>query len=418
MKKKRFLPWILLLIVLCLTLTLSSRAMAASKVKLSQKQITLVEGQKKKLSIKGTRNFVKWKVKNKKIAGIKKKGKQTVLITGKKQGKTKITAKVNGKAYVCKLTVIKNSAESGNDSTAGTGSTENGSVDTTPQNPNTPSAPNQPSAPDLPSTPDTPNQPSAPEQPDTPVQPGTPEQPSTPNQPGTSDQPDTPSQPGEDSQNPGVPSDDTASVDAGAYSIGQVHTGDGTYYEGGYVGGCCNLDAIAQGYYVAAMNKIDYRAGGLAGAYVKVTGPNGSIYVLITDTLGEGEGQQGDIDLNIDAFGEIEPLVTGRMPIQWEIVPLPTTAPIQYVFKPESTQYWMQVQVRNHRYPVKSLEILQANGTYRMLPREEYNYFTLDNPGPGPYTFRVTDLYGHVLVDEGVSLIPGGAVDGAENFPY
>lgn len=213
-------------------------------------------------------------------------------------------------------------------------------------------------------------------------------------------------------------SKETASVNAGEYSIGKKHTGDGTYYDGGYTGGCCNLDAIAGDYYVAAINKIDYRAGNLAGAYLKVTGPNGSINVLITDTLADGEGKKGDIDLNKKAFAKIEPLVTGRMTVTWEIIPLPTNKPIQYVYKPTSTQYWMEVQVRNHRYPVKKLEIKNSSGKYVELERQEYNYFKMDNPGKGPYTFRVTDIYNHVLIDKNIALSPSKAVDGKANFPY
>lgn len=215
-----------------------------------------------------------------------------------------------------------------------------------------------------------------------------------------------------------TPGTDTSNADAGDYSISKIHTGDGTYYDGGYTGGCCNLDAIASDYYVAAMNKIDYRAGQLAGAYIKVTGPHGSIHVLITDTLADGEGKRGDIDLNKKAFEKIEPLATGRMPISWQIVPLPTKAPIQYAYKPQSTPYWMQVQVRNHRYPIKKLEYKDKAGNFIELPREEYNYFTLNNPGNGPFTFRVTDIYGHALIDQNIPLNPSATINGAANFPY
>ena len=42
------------------------------------------------------------------------------------------------------------------------------------------------------------------------------------------------------------------------------------------------------------MFPIGRRAGQLAGAYLKVTGPHGSIHVLITDTLADGEGKRGE----------------------------------------------------------------------------------------------------------------------------
>lgn len=375
---------------------------AAKKVSLSTKNVTLVKGQKKTIKIKNTKQRPVWSSKNKKIAAVKRTGSYKASITAKKKGTTYIYAKANGKKYKCKVQVetpvLKTTS-----ATLKVGESVAINLSGTKQKISYKSSDSTIASVDNKGT-------------VTAIAAGN----ATITLTLTSGKKYTCSivvtKP---SSNTVTPSEETASVDAGEYSIGQVHTGDGTYYEGGYIGGCANLDDIAGSYYVAAINKIDYRAGNLAGAYLKVTGPSGkSINVLITDTLADGEGQKGDIDLNINAFEQIEPLVTGRMKVTWEIIPLPTDQPIQYVYKPTSTQYWMQVQVRNHRYPIKKLEILDASGQYKELPREEYNFFTLDNPGAGPYTFRVTDIYGHVLIDKNVPLSPTSAVNGAANFPY
>jgi len=37
--------------------------------------------------------------------------------------------------------------------------------------------------------------------------------------------------------------------------------------------------------------------------------------------------------------------------------------------------------------------------------------------GPGPYTFRVTDSYGNVLMDSGIPHIENGTVNGSNQFP-
>jgi expansin (peptidoglycan-binding protein) len=216
-----------------------------------------------------------------------------------------------------------------------------------------------------------------------------------------------------------TPGQSTINADAGEYSINLVHTGEGTYYIP-EAGGAANLDDFASGYYTAAMNTYDYM-NGMAGAYIEITDKDGDkINVLITDRL--PEGKKGDIDLKPDAFEKIEPKVTGRMAITWKIIPLPTDQPIQYLFKPTSTQWWAQVQVRNHRYPIAKLEYLDAStNQYVELPREEYNYFTAANGmgGPGPYTFRVTDIYGHQLIDTGIAINQTSTpISGKENFPY
>lgn len=214
------------------------------------------------------------------------------------------------------------------------------------------------------------------------------------------------------------PSEDTKNQDAGEYSLNQIHTGEGTYYDR-VSGGAANIDYMENTYYTAAMNNEDYM-NGLAGAYIEITDKDGDkLNVVITDRL--PEGKKGDIDLTRKSFSQIKPLVTGRMNITWKIIPLPTNEPIQYVFKPTSSQYWAEVQVRNHRYPIKKLEYLDtATNSYVELPRQEYNYFIAKNGmGTGPFTFRVTDFYGHVLIDKGISMnTTGTPVNGAANFPY
>jgi len=222
----------------------------------------------------------------------------------------------------------------------------------------------------------------------------------------------------EKSDDTATPSEETTKIDAGEYSLDKVHTGEGTFYDL-VSGGAANLDDMGSQYYTAAMNNEDY-LNGLAGAYIEITDKDGDkINVLITDRL--PEGKKGDIDLTRKAFNVIEPEVTGRMNITWKIIPFPTDEPIQYVFKPTSTQYWAEIQVRNHRYPIAKLEYLDAvTNTYVVLPRQEYNYFTAASGmgGPGPYTFRVTDIYGHQLVDTGIAINKSAPVNGAANFPY
>lgn len=223
----------------------------------------------------------------------------------------------------------------------------------------------------------------------------------------------------ENAESSTTPSEATAKVDAGDYSVNNVHTGEGTFYDQ-VSGGAANLDDMGSVYYTAAMNNEDYM-NGLAGAYIEITDKDGDkINVLITDRL--PEGKKGDIDLTRAAFKKIEPEVTGRMKISWKIIPLPTDQPIQYVFKKTSTQWWAEIQVRNHRYPIAKLEYYDSSAKkYVELPRQEYNYFTAANGlgGPGPYTFRVTDIYGHQLTDKGIALNTSGKpVNGAANFPY
>ncbi len=214
------------------------------------------------------------------------------------------------------------------------------------------------------------------------------------------------------------PSSETLAVDAGEYSLNNVHSGEGTYYNKASIG-AANLDYMEDFYYTVAMNDADYK-NGLAGAYIEITDKDGDkVNAVVTDRL--PSGKKGDVDMTHNTFAAIEPLETGRMKITWKIIPLPTLEPISYVFKSGSSQYWAEVQVRNARYPIAKLEYLDpATGQYLELPRQLHNYFRASSGmGAGPFGFRVTDFYGHVLTDSNIALnTTETPVSGAANFPY
>ncbi len=199
---------------------------------------------------------------------------------------------------------------------------------------------------------------------------------------------------------------------------GTIHTGEGTFYGGGYEGGCAMLDPISrEDYWIVAMNLEDYNNAQLAGAYIEVTGELGTINMLVTDLL--PEGKKGDLDLYTDAFPLIAPVEKGRVPVSWRIIPLDSAenAPVSFKFKEGSSAFWCGVQVRNHRYPVTRLEYLNDDGEFIELPRRQYNFFESMDMGAGPFTFRITDIYGQVIIDENIPLVPDGITEGHVQFP-
>ena len=201
-----------------------------------------------------------------------------------------------------------------------------------------------------------------------------------------------------------IPNDFTIDESCILEPKGTIHTGEGTYYGGGYVGGCAMLDPVSTDYWIVAMNLADYNDGQLAGAYLEVTGELGTINMLVTDLL--PEGKKGDLDLYVDAFPLIAPKEKGRVPVSWKIIPLDTAenAPVCYKWKEGTTEWWCGVQVRNHRYPITKLEYLNENGEFVEIQRRPYNYFESMEMGKGPFTFRITDIYGQVIIDENIPL--------------
>ena len=199
---------------------------------------------------------------------------------------------------------------------------------------------------------------------------------------------------------------------------GTIHSGEATFYGGGYEGGCAMLDPVSKDYWIVAMNLPDYNCAELAGAYLEVTGELGTINVLVTDLL--PEGKKGDLDLYTDAFPLIAPAEKGRVPVTWKIVPLDTAAeaPLNYRYKVGSTEFWCAVQVRNHRYPIERLEYLNSDGEFVELPRRNFNYFEAQSGlGEGPFTFRITYIYGQVVIDEDIPFTPDEVQEGHAQFP-
>ncbi len=203
----------------------------------------------------------------------------------------------------------------------------------------------------------------------------------------------------------------------GETPFGAVHTGEGTwYYNAGRVTGACLYPPSPENLMVAAMNHFDYDNSALCGAYVKVTGPDGTVTVRITDECADCDPDQ--VDLSREAFAKIGSIPDGRINIQWQLVSYPLTDPIVYHFKDGSNQWWTAVQIRNHSNPIAKVEFMNEGGSFQELPRTSYNYFIEgDGMGPGPYTFRVTDVFGNAIVNSGIPLVPDGDVSGSGQFP-
>jgi expansin (peptidoglycan-binding protein) len=166
---------------------------------------------------------------------------------------------------------------------------------------------------------------------------------------------------------------------------------------------------------VGAMNAVDYDASAVCGSCARIVGPQGTVDVRIVDQCPECAA--GDIDLSPEAFELIAPLSAGRVDISWETIPCEVTGPIAYHFKDGSNPWWTAVQIRNHRHAVASVEVW-LDGAWVGVPRLDYNYFVRDTGmGEGPFTFRVTDIHGHVVEDMEVGLLDDGTVEGTSQFP-
>ncbi|MDZ4720111.1 MAG: expansin EXLX1 family cellulose-binding protein [Roseiflexaceae bacterium] len=195
-----------------------------------------------------------------------------------------------------------------------------------------------------------------------------------------------------------------------------THTGEATYYTEADGSGNCSFDPSPQDLIIGALNHTDYADSALCGAFLEVTGPRATITIRIVDQC--PGCPVGDIDLSPQAFAAIADLSAGRVPITWRIVSPAISGPIRYRFKEGSSQWWTAVQVRNHRNPIAKFEYRDGTGQFVSAARQDYNYFVaFSGMGPGPYTFRITDIYGNVVTDSNITLLVGQEVPGSGQFP-
>ncbi len=195
-----------------------------------------------------------------------------------------------------------------------------------------------------------------------------------------------------------------------------MHQGEATYYDFADGSGNCGFPPTPDDLMVGAMNHTDYAGSAVCGACVRLTGPNGTIDIRVVDQC--PECPEGDIDLSPTAFSQIAALSAGRVPITWQYVSCEVQGPVVYHFKDGSNPWWTAVQMRNHRNAIARFEFKRDDGTWKQVARVDYNYFVEDSGmGPGPYSFRVTDVYGHVVEDSGIGFVENGDVAGASQFP-
>jgi expansin (peptidoglycan-binding protein) len=191
------------------------------------------------------------------------------------------------------------------------------------------------------------------------------------------------------------------------------HTGDGTFYAADGSGNC-SFDPTGD-LMVGAMNHTEYAGSAVCGACVHITGPSGEATVKIVDQC--PECKVGDIDLSPEAFSLLADKSLGRVTIHWKYVPCDVAGPIVYHFKEGSNQWWTAVQIRSSRYAIAKLEF-KKDGQYVAVNRLDYNYFVANSGmGPGPYSFRVTDVKGQVVEDTAIPFIEAGDAPGAAQLP-
>jgi expansin len=161
--------------------------------------------------------------------------------------------------------------------------------------------------------------------------------------------------------------------------------------------GACSFEAVPAPVMVAAIARASWDQARWCGACAEVIGPKGIAVVRIVDSCPSCPADA--LDLSREAFSRIAPLRAGRVAVTWRAVACPVEGPLRFRIKDGSNAQWLGIQVRNHRYPIQTMESQRGDGAWAGLERKTYNYFVGVGLGPGPHRLRITDQRGQQLVE-------------------
>ncbi|MEH0928303.1 expansin EXLX1 family cellulose-binding protein [Micromonospora sp. CPCC 205558] len=184
-----------------------------------------------------------------------------------------------------------------------------------------------------------------------------------------------------------------------------VHKGKASFYDAGRSGGNCSFPGPPADRLYVALGSSQYSKGAACGSYLDATGPKGTVRVMVMDQCGGCEPTK--IDLSTEAFTRIADRSQGIASVTYRaVVNPPLDGGLTFRVKGGASQYWFAVQVGNHGNPLRSIEAKGTSGGFRKAARQSDNYWTVEGGlGPGPYSIRVTDVYGRQATAAGIRMV-------------
>ncbi|MGC4758432.1 expansin EXLX1 family cellulose-binding protein [Micromonospora trifolii] len=184
-----------------------------------------------------------------------------------------------------------------------------------------------------------------------------------------------------------------------------VHKGTASFYDAGRSGGNCSFPGPPADRLYVALGASQYSKSAACGSYLEVTGPRGKVRVMVMDQCG-GCGPS-KIDLSTEAFTKIADRSQGIASVTYRaMVNPPLDGGLTFRMKGGASKYWFAVQVGNHGNPLRSVEAQGPGGGFRKAARQSDNHWTIEGGiGAGPYSIRVTDVYGRQATATGIRMV-------------
>ena len=174
-------------------------------------------------------------------------------------------------------------------------------------------------------------------------------------------------------------------------------------------GGACSFPGEPPDNLHVGISSDEFGVADVCGGYLDVVGPKGTVRVKITDHC--RRCAVGLIDVTRKAFARIAEVDAGRARVSYKLARNPPLRdPISLRVSAGSSRWWFQVQVLDHGNPLRSVELTSGagGGAWRPLVHTADNQWQASSPGPGdgPFTLRITDVYGQSATVYDVALSP------------
>ncbi|MBQ8921863.1 MAG: hypothetical protein IJ060_06840 [Oscillospiraceae bacterium] len=223
-------------------------------------------------------------------------------------------------------------------------------------------------------------------------------------------------------------SDDLKDLCKAIYAYGEAaaavpnaggYSGRLTWYE--YKTGCAGIDDYVADYHAPVAAVTDELYNRYAGGWIEIDYHGNKINAIIADAMPYADNQDrvmGDVDLDKDSFEALTGSTGGDLPITWKIIenPYADKENMSLKLKSGTSQWWMQFQFLNSRYPIQYVTVegisLEKKCNEKGL---FYGFFGLTDEqeqagqihfgenglgdGNGNYKVTLTDIYGNVVTD-------------------
>jgi expansin (peptidoglycan-binding protein) len=212
--------------------------------------------------------------------------------------------------------------------------------------------------------------------------------------------------------------------------VNEKYEGRATFFDaahpsGGLGNSGFDIPAQDQLHKVVAINSIQWNGSEASGAFMEVSGPKqrdgaAPIIVQVIDQLPE---RADGLDMSTEAFPLIADPADGIVNINYQLVGPPDDYVTAYGHRigdgivvetiAGTNPYYAATRLNNHRYPIESVELIEADGDLVELKRESDNRFVMEGNYPlnGAQDLLVTDIFGQQVTLDNVDIANGSAPD-------